>query len=291
MRRSLTIFLVILLAVVGFAVGRYTGDMPASDVNEARKDFPVLPAPPKSGVFGASGEVAADADLILEVPADGAVLGVAFEVSGRAKNSREPLVIIVKDAAGTELYRTETRVESGEGVYGRFAAVVELAEIPVGDGAVEVFRRPAADATPADAVVRAVTFANPDTVKVKIFLGRTGFDEADACDTVYPVERLVSSKTQIYRAALSELIGGPTPAEKADGYFTSLPGRVTLKSVAADAAGTVTANFDPGLESGVAGSCRVIAIRAQIENTLRQFPEVRDVVLSVNGRADDVLQP
>ena len=42
---------------------------------------------------------------------------------------------------------------------------------------------------------------------------------------------------------------------------------------------------------GVAGSCRVLAIRAQIESTLKQFPSIKKVVISVNGRTGEVLQP
>jgi hypothetical protein len=58
-----------------------------------------------------------------------------------------------------------------------------------------------------------------------------------------------------------------------------------------DQEGRTSADFAASLERGVAGSCRVGAIRSQIENTLRHFPETRDIVISVDGRIDDALQP
>jgi len=41
----------------------------------------------------------------------------------------------------------------------------------------------------------------------------------------------------------------------------------------------------------VAGSCRVGAIRAQIEETLKQFPTVQNVIISVNGNTENILEP
>ena len=72
---------------------------------------------------------------------------------------------------------------------------------------------------------------------------------------------------------------------------TTIPSGARLKSVAADAEGIVRADFATTLDRGVGGSCRVAAIREQITRTLKQFPEVRDVVISVNGRTEDILQP
>ncbi|PIP22172.1 MAG: hypothetical protein COX38_02115, partial [Candidatus Nealsonbacteria bacterium CG23_combo_of_CG06-09_8_20_14_all_39_25] len=48
---------------------------------------------------------------------------------------------------------------------------------------------------------------------------------------------------------------------------------------------------DEQLEFQVGGSCKVSAIRAQITQTLKQFPTVDEVVISINGRTEDILQP
>ena len=55
--------------------------------------------------------------------------------------------------------------------------------------------------------------------------------------------------------------------------------------------GILRVDFDGTLEFGAGGSCRVTAIRSQIRETVKQFPSVRDVVISINGRTEDILQP
>ena len=50
-------------------------------------------------------------------------------------------------------------------------------------------------------------------------------------------------------------------------------------------------DFSRELNDGVAGSCKVMAIRSQITQTLKQFSEIKGVVISVDGEAEEVLQP
>jgi spore germination protein GerM len=159
-----------------------------------------------------------------------------------------------------------------------------------GPGAIEVFWESPEDGSRLDVVTRAVTFAPKDTVAVQVYWGNSVLDPEAACSAVFAASRFVPSRTQIYRAVLEELLRGPTAEEKERGYFTSVPHGARVRSVAADERGVVRADFTEEL-GRVAGSCRVIAIRAQIERTLAQFPEVRDVVISVNGRTEDILQP
>jgi spore germination protein GerM len=50
-------------------------------------------------------------------------------------------------------------------------------------------------------------------------------------------------------------------------------------------------DFDEQLNYQVGGSCRVMAIRAQIEQTLKQFSTVDSVIISVNGQTEGILEP
>ena len=50
-------------------------------------------------------------------------------------------------------------------------------------------------------------------------------------------------------------------------------------------------DFDSNLEKNVGGSCRVAAIRNQITQTLLQFKTVQSVIISIDGRTEDILQP
>jgi len=296
MRRFLTIIAFILVAVAGFTIGRLTGEGHVLNANIARRVFPMLPVPPKESVVppanaGHPVELPAK-DIVLEVPVEGAILSGSFEVSGRARMTGADIVVVVKDDVGETLTENRAAVDVEKvGQFGRFSQAVSLPQHKLGKGTVEVYFAPPDGSVSEVALVRQVTFAEPDTVAVKVYFRATGFDFSDSCDNVLPVERTVSSKGTIYRAVIDELILGPTDAEQSAGYATALPAGVVLKSVAADANGVVTADFTSSLERGVAGSCRVSAIRSQIISTLKQFPEVRDVVISVNGRTADILQP
>jgi spore germination protein GerM len=55
--------------------------------------------------------------------------------------------------------------------------------------------------------------------------------------------------------------------------------------------GVAKVDFDEQLEFQVGGSCRVVAIRVQIIETLKQFPTVNSVIISINGRTEYILQP
>jgi len=110
------------------------------------------------------------------------------------------------------------------------------------------------------------------------------------CENVTAVKRVVARSVGGYpEAALTELLKGPAAEEKAAGYFTSLPEGVRLRSLKFD--GPVAYADFSGELSRVAGSCRVQSIRAQIEETLRQFASVKEVVISVEGNVEEALQP
>src|SRR5688572_28867930 len=113
------------------------------------------------------------------------------------------------------------------------------------------------------------------------------------CSVVFPVRRAIRADAGVGgegRAALEALLKGPTEEEKEAGYFTSLPEGVALESFAL-AKAEARADFSSELHA-VAGSCRVLSIRAQVERTLEQFTEVSSVVISIDGGSpDEALQP
>jgi hypothetical protein len=132
------------------------------------------------------------------------------------------------------------------------------------------------------------------TMAVKVYFGientMDAFGEGD-CSAVEPIKRIVKKTDAPARAALMELLAGVTTEEKEQGYYSSLPeGNIAIQKLSIED-GTAFVDFSEGLETGVAGSCRVLHIRSQIEATLKQFETVKEVVISINGRTEDILQP
>ncbi len=138
-----------------------------------------------------------------------------------------------------------------------------------------------------------VTFAtfNPNAgekTSIKIFFGNSG--KGAECEETKSVVREVPKVATIGETTLEELLKGPTSAEKSQGFSTALNAGVKVNSLIISN-GIARVDFDSNLNKNVAGSCRVLAIRAQIEETLKQFPTVQNVIISVNGNTENILEP
>lgn len=133
--------------------------------------------------------------------------------------------------------------------------------------------------------------ASGDLMTVKAFFGNTKLaSSGKECDTVFALDRRVPKSNAVARAALSELLKGVTAEEEAMGYLTSINYGAKLQDLKLEN-GVLRADFSAALDEGVGGACRVGAIRKQIEETARQFPTVKEVVISVDGQIEDILQP
>lgn len=126
---------------------------------------------------------------------------------------------------------------------------------------------------------------------VKVFFGNDVMNpEMTDCALVYGVDRPIQSTVTVGKAAIEELLKGPSETELASGYRTQINKAVKINKLTIEN-GTASVDFSKDIEKGLGGSCRVSAIRSQIEATLKQFPSVKKVIISVDGRVDDALQP
>ncbi|MBI2097790.1 MAG: GerMN domain-containing protein [Candidatus Vogelbacteria bacterium] len=136
-----------------------------------------------------------------------------------------------------------------------------------------------------------VNVADADTITLRVYFGNRRFDpQGLKCATVYPVSRTLPATTAVGRAALLELLKGPTPVEAAAGAVTSINPGVRLQNLTI-LNGVAYADFSSALAAEVGGACLVTAIRAQITETLKQFPTVKSVLISINGVSVGILQP
>ncbi len=106
-------------------------------------------------------------------------------------------------------------------------------------------------------------------------------------------------------AALEELLWGPA-SPGLEGFTSALPGpaeilkfpgraadwgnRVTLRSLAVKD-GAATADFSKELKAYGGGSNRIMLLNQQISRTLKQFPEIQEVKVTIDGQSEGRLQP
>lgn len=130
-----------------------------------------------------------------------------------------------------------------------------------------------------------------DQLTVKVFFQNSVKNpNIQDCSLVFPVNRTIAHTQSTARIALEELLKGPTESEKEQGYLTTInDGVIIQKLTIVD--GVAKVDFNERLQEKVGGSCWVGTISAQIRETLKQFPAVKTVIISINGNSEDILQP
>ncbi|MCF7845259.1 MAG: GerMN domain-containing protein [Candidatus Pacebacteria bacterium] len=107
-------------------------------------------------------------------------------------------------------------------------------------------------------------------------------------EKVEAVGRMFVMEEGVEEEVVNALLEGPTTEEEEEGYSTAIDSEATLNSFRIEEK-TAYADFSEELDAS--GSAMVMAIREQIEKTLLQFESVDDVVISINGETEEVLQP
>ncbi len=156
-----------------------------------------------------------------------------------------------------------------------------------------VFKKDNPSGDPAnDAQIRIpVTFPKSDAMPVLVFFADAkAISEGSDCSAVLEFNRIVEKNVAVGKTSLLQLLLGPTPRESGLGAVANIPSEVKLNTIIIDN-GTANVDFNSALNEKTAGSCMVTSIRSQIEKTLKQFPTVKNVVISVEGETTDVLQP
>lgn len=239
---------------------------------------------------------ATDARVRVSTPRPNTVVSSPVEVSGEARGAwffEADFPVRLLDAGGRELAAVPATAQ-GEWMteaFVPFEATVAFEQPATPTGVLVLDRSNASGlAEQAALVALPVRFSAsaPPRRVVRVFFHRTGSGD-DACDAVWPVARAVEPERDVGEAVLAELLEGPTPAERDRGFLTSIPEGVRLRSLQVEDE-TARADFDRTLDRA-AGSCRVLAIRAQVERTLLRLPGIDDVVISVEGDVEEALQP
>jgi hypothetical protein len=99
---------------------------------------------------------------------------------------------------------------------------------------------------------------------------------------VSPVRRTIESTPAVARAALTELLEGPTTEERAAGLSSAIPSGTTLRDVSL-ADGVATVDLDGTFDDG-GGSASMLGRVAQVVATLTRFPTIERVAFRIDGK-------
>lgn len=209
-------------------------------------------------------------------------------ITGKARVFENQFTVQVKNSTGQIVYK-QTGVMSdakNSGLFGNYSVKVP---IPAEQGAnfkVEVFNlSPKGDGKYEGYASVMIKLKTTDTSSVY-----AAFITGDDCTTVTLFPRIIIKSPEFVYMSLVELLKGPTTEEKAHGATTQIADTAKINSFRMQG-DTAYADFNSALQPSVGGSCRIQAIRSQIENTLKQFFGLKNVVISINGKTAGVLQP
>lgn len=220
-------------------------------------------------------------------------VGLPLIIRGQARVFENQFSWRVRDADGTILVEGSAMANSPDiGQFGPFEILASYPAPKGNTGTVEVFNYSARDGSEENMVRIPVRFdRSVDAMNVQVFFGNRQRDpDGLRCETTYAATRRIPRTSSPARAALEELLKGPTKTEFDQGFLSSINSGVKINSLTI-VNGVARADFDQTLQANVGGSCRVTSIRSQITNTLKQFSTVKSVVISVNGDSEEVLQP
>ena len=232
-------------------------------------------------------------NIIVDLPKPGEKLGSPFIIKGKAKVFENRLTIILReDNKEAELYKESVIVDALDiNQFGNFEIKIPAPISAAGKKLIlEVFNYSNEDRSAQNLVAIPVEVTASETMDIEAYFINNKLDLENTCVKVFPNKRQILKTQEVAYMSLYQLIQGPNIGELSEGYDTGIPGNVRINSVTIHD-GTVFVDFDEGLEYGVAGSCRVAAIRSQIEATLKQFPNIKNIVISINGRTEEILIP
>ncbi|MEI7741754.1 MAG: GerMN domain-containing protein [bacterium] len=229
-------------------------------------------------------------------PASGSTVKSPVRISGEARGVwffEGSFPIEIKDGSGKTIGQGIARAD-GEWMTSNFVPfTAEVAYSDAANGGEVVLMRDNPSGLPEnDQQVRVpVILQGSKTLSVNVYFSNLNKNPGAAdCTLVYPVGRESPETQAVARVAILQLLEGPSVNEKVNGYETTInPGVKLQKLTIVD--GVAKVDFDAALEKGVGGSCRTAFIRSQIEKTLLQFPTVKSVVISIDGKSEDILQP
>lgn len=109
----------------------------------------------------------------------------------------------------------------------------------------------------------------------------------DKCEEVYPLVRSVPNAEILAPGALAELLKNVSEQEKNQGYFSSINNGVLIQKFDIKD-GVAYVDFNSVFVAGLDNDCKLKSVYAQIENTLKNFPNVTSFIISIDGKTSSI---
>lgn len=235
----------------------------------------------------------AQREIELYLPAAGdKTVGTKFVIYGKGRAFESTINYTISDKDGKTLMSGPMITNAPDaGMFGYFYKEINLAGLnPLpSDIILEVLEFSAKDGSKLNVNTRELSIDKNSTA-VFAYFGNNNLDPEISCNKTFTVARLIPKTQSVLKVAIEELLKGPTSSEEKLGFGTLINPGVTINSVKISG-DTATIDFSKRIEENAGGSCRVSAIRNQITNTAEQFSNIKKVIISVEGRTEDALQP
>lgn len=258
----------------------------SSGEEEQRK---AVDAPADTAPAGPMSRSESNGNIRVESPRPGETLDPSrFTIRGTARTFEgNVLYRLVYDSVLTLVDGFTTAAMPEVGKFGPFSATVEYTTDWGGPAVLEVYEEDAASGEETNMVRIPVVLPAPpkgNAKQIYVYFPNGGLEQGTGsdCEAVYPVRReLREGSVALARGALYYLLKGLTQQEMEAGYETRLPEGLRLQGLRLDS-GIVRLRFSRHLNR-LEKRCHAETVRAQIEQTLAQFPTVNAVAIDVEG--------
>ncbi len=233
-------------------------------------------------------------NIVIVKPGEDEAVALPVLIEGVARVFENTLNVRIIDSEDNILNDISTYANSPDmGYFGPFSVSLNFSTPKTDDGFIQAFNYSAKDGSIENLTSIPVRFEKVDSTNIKVYFSNSKEDpESKYCEKTYAVEKRVAKTEAIAMSAVKELLTGPNLADMSNGFFSSIqnPFDIKINSLVIKD-GVARVDFNDALNKNNGGSCRVTAIRSQIENTLKQFTTVKSVIISVEGNSEEALQP
>ena len=230
--------------------------------------------------------VNSEKNILVNNPNPEEEIGLPLVIGGEARVFENTVNIILKDETDTVLVEDIAQANAEEiGEFGGFEKKFSYAEPQTNRGSLEVFSISPKDGTRINEIVIPVKFKKVQSKLISVFFNNLPTKESNNCGDIIGVERRIINDVNIFDNSLKELIRGPTVLDMKNNLTTSINSETKLLGLVVQD-GVARADFSNTLAPSAEDLCNIKNARAQIEQTLKQFTEIKRVIISIDGRTN-----